>query len=274
MDSSNAPTFKQQELSGWTAKAKNYNDYAGAITRNAVQPLLAAVGIEFGSRLLDVACGPGYVAGGAFEQGAKAIGMDFSPTMVSQATSNFPQCEFREGDAEALPFDSNTFDAVVCAFGLLHLTEPDKAIEEAFRVLRPGGRYAFTVWATLDRHEFFNLVLAAIKTHGTLDVPLPPAPPMFRFSDPKESERALSKAGFKSVQVTELPLVWETKSPGEALDLLYKSTVRTAMMLEMQSPDALERIHQAVLDQMLRLKTGEVMRLAWPAVMTVAEKPL
>jgi len=273
MNSSKAPTFRQQELSGWSAKAKHYNDYAGAITRSAVQPLLDAVGIRSGARLLDVACGPGYVAGSAFEQGAKSMGIDFSPTMVSEAKSHFPQCEFREGDAEALPFDSDTFDAVVCAFGLLHLTEPDKAIQEAFRVLRPGGRYAFTVWATPDRHEFFTLVLGAIKTYGTLDVALPPAPPMFRFSDPKESERALSKAGFKRVQVTELPLVWEAKSPQEALDILYKSTVRMAMTLELQSPDALAQIHQAVLNQMLRLKTGEVTRLAWPAVMAVAEKP-
>jgi len=56
MNSSKAPTFRQQELSGWSAKAKHYNDYAGAITRSAVQPLLDAVGIRSGARLLDVAC--------------------------------------------------------------------------------------------------------------------------------------------------------------------------------------------------------------------------
>ena len=273
-DTSSAPTFKQQELAGWEGKATAYADYAGKITLHAVQPLLAAAGIEAGTRLLDVASGPGYVAGAAAARGAIAVGVDFAPSMVVEAKRNFPRAEFREGDAEALRFESNTFDAVICAFGLLHLAEPDKAISEAFRVLRSGGRYAFTVWCSPDKHEFFNLVLGAIKAHGTLDVPLPLAPPIFRFSDPKECKSALSAVGFVEVEVNELPLVWEPTSPREVLDLIYKSTVRTAMLLEMQATDALERIHQAVLDGVLQFKRGDAFRVAFPAVMAVGRKPL
>src|SRR5437667_1749216 len=108
---SGAPTFKQQELAGWDAKANAYDDYAGKITTQLVQPLLDAADVQPKKRLLDVACGPGYVTGGAVERGADAIGVDFAPAMVLEAKSKFPVAEFRRGDAEALPFDSGTFDA-------------------------------------------------------------------------------------------------------------------------------------------------------------------
>jgi ubiquinone/menaquinone biosynthesis C-methylase UbiE len=67
--------------------------------------------------------------------------------MVAAARRRYPRIEFREGDVENLAFDPASFDAVVRAFGILHIADPDKAIAEAYRVLRPDGRFAFTVWA-------------------------------------------------------------------------------------------------------------------------------
>ena len=59
--------------------------------------------------------------------------------MVAEARRRWPALTFREGDAEALPFESSSLDAVVMNFGLLHLARPDVALAEAFRVLRPAG---------------------------------------------------------------------------------------------------------------------------------------
>ncbi len=267
-------TFKQQELSGWDSKAKHYDDHAGAITRKAVELLLSAADVKTGTRLLDVACGPGYGAGYAAKQGAISIGVDFAPGMVAEAKKNFPNAEFHEGDAEALVFEDNAFDVVICAFGLLHFAEPDKAIAEAFRVLRPGGRYVFTVWSLPEKHDFFNLVLNAIESHGTFDVSLPPAPSTFRFSEHKECINALTTAGFTDIEVKELPLHWNPTSPEDLLSFLEKSSVRMAMILEKQTPEALAQIHQSILDGAQRLKQGESYKLAWPAVMAIARKPL
>ena len=61
---------------------------------------------------------------------------------------------------------TTSFDAVVCAFGILHCADPDKAMAEAYCVLRPDGRYAFTVWMSPDRHDFFAIVLKAIEIHA------------------------------------------------------------------------------------------------------------
>ncbi len=269
----NVATFKQKELSGWNAKAQAYDDYAGKITTQLVGPLLDAARVGTKTRLLDVACGPGYVAGAAAERGANAVGVDFAPSMVVEAKKNFPRAEFFEGDAESLQFKDDSFDAVVCAFGLGHLPDPDKAILEAFRVLRTEGRYAFSWWCSPEKHEFFALVFDALKAHGNLEVALPPAPPMFRFSDPQECRRELSRAGFGEVEVREHSLVYELESPQQALDLIYKSSVRTAMVLELQTKEALGRIHEAILKSALAFKRKEGFRIGWPAIIAAATKP-
>lgn len=267
------PTFKELEQAGWDRNASAYHEYAGQVTLPGVQAMLDAGHAGKGTRLLDTASGPGYGAGEATARGAQAIGIDIAAAMVAAARQRYPQTEFREGDAEALEFDEASFDAVVCPFGLLHMPEPDKAIAEAFSVLRPGGRFAFTVWCAADKHEFFALVLSAVQRHGTMEVGLPPAPPIFRFSDPQECERALTAVGFVDVQVTDLPLIHRATAPQEILSLLYRSTVRTSMVLERQSAEALDAIHQAILDGAEAYKVGAQYEIKWPAVVAVTRKP-
>jgi len=265
--------FKQQERSGWHAKAMHYDSHAGEITRTAVEILLTAANVTAGTKLLDVACGPGYIAGYAGKLGAIATGIDFAPGMVAAAKKNYPNVAFLEGDAEKLDFDDNTFDVVICAFGLLHFAEPDKAIAEAYRVLRPGGCYVFTVWSVPEKHDFFKIVLEAIKLHGTFDVSLPQAPSIFRFSDHEECENTLALTGFTEITVNELPLHWRPASPEELLSFLEKSSVRTAMVLERQSPEALNKIHQWILESATQLKRDDFLHLDWPAVMAFGKKP-
>jgi len=272
-DVSGGPTFKQQELAGWDAKANAYDDYAGKITTQIVKPLLDAADVTARTRVLDVACGPGYLAGAAAERGANALGVDFAPSMVGEAKKNFPRADFRHGDAEALQFDADSFDAVICGFGLGHLPEPDKAISEAYRVLRSGGRYAFSWWCAPDKHEFFALVFGALKAHGNLEVPLPPAPPIFRFSDPAECKRALSSARFTDIEVREHPLTYDIQSPQQVLDLIYKSAVRVAMVLELQTKEALGRIHEAILAGVKPHEGKAGFRIGWPAIVVSGRKP-
>lgn len=266
-------TFKELEQQSWTAKAGTYQSSLGKITYRAAEPLLDALKIGPGMSVLDVACGPGYGAAGAAARGAAAVGIDFAATMVAEAQRKFPAAEFREGDAEKLSFRDGSFDAVICLFGLLHFAEPERAIAEAYRVLRSGGRYALTVWAPLENHEFLSLVLRAIKTHGDIDIPLPPAPPFFRFSDREECQRALMTAGFLDPFISDVPLVWEPSSAEEFLEIVYKGTVRTALLLERQMADVRERIHQAIIQKAEEFKSGDTYRIGWSAVLAIARKP-
>ena len=264
-------TFRDLEHQGWLTKAAAYRDSFGKITEQAIAPILDTFGELSDKRLLDVACGTGELTAAALQRGARAEGVDFAATMVGKAREKYPAARFNEGDAEHLPYDNSTFDTVVCAFGLLHLQDPERAIAEGRRVLKPGGRYTFTVWGNVDQGgDFFKLVMGAITRHGTLDVPLPPAPPIFRFADFQECNRALTAAGFNAPSVRILQLQWRTKKPQDILDLIYKSIVRTPMILQAQAEDARERIHRAIVEGAESYRKDDVIELRFPAVLATA----
>jgi ubiquinone/menaquinone biosynthesis C-methylase UbiE len=153
-------------------------------------------------------------------------GIDFSAPQVRLARERYPGVRFEQADAEALPFDPDTFDAVVNAFGMCHFPNPEIALREAFRVLKRGGRVAFTVWDTPERAVAFGAVYAAVRAHGSMDVGLPAGPNFFLFSDPEQSTRALQDAGFVSPSCRQVPQVWGLSDPDELFKVFTEGTVR------------------------------------------------
>lgn len=266
-------TFKELEQSGWRDKAAAYDDIFALITRQAINPLLDSFGDLTGKRFLDVACGTGHLAAESAKRGAVAEGIDFADTMLVKASANYPDIAFHDDDAENLSYENSSFDAIACNFGLLHFENADTAISEAYRVLRSGGQFAFTAWCSPDQGcDFMRLVWGAVQTHGSLDVDLPPAPPMFRFADSEECESATQAAGFSNPEVSRLDLAWTANHPEEIIELIYKSVVRAPMVLEAQTPEARDRIHEAIIAGAEEFRSGSEIQLAFPAIMTVAKK--
>ena len=262
------PSFHAFEQQGWERAADYYGDAFGSLTSQTIPSLLSAAGVGKGTRLLDVASGPGYVAAAAAELGASAIGVDFSSEMVALAGRRYPAIDFREGDAEALAFPDASFDAVTINFGVLHLERPDRALAEARRVLKPGGRCAFTVWAVPDISIGFGIVLKAIEKHGRTDVGLPEGPPFFRFSDAAESMRTMSAVGFIHPLVQTVPLVWRLKSGDALCDAFLQGAVRTAALLRAQTPEAMTSIRRAIINDAEAYRTGDTIELPMAAVLT------
>ncbi len=266
-------TFKELEQSGWRNKAAAYDDIFALITRQAINPLLDSFGDLTEKRFLDVACGTGHLAAESARRGAIAEGIDFADTMLAKASANYPDIAFHQGDAENLSYENSSFDAIACNFGILHFENADTAISEAYRVLRSGGQFAFTAWCSPDQGgDFMRLVFGAVQAHGNLDVDLPPAPPMFRFADPKECESATQAAGFSKPEVSRLELVWTANHPDEILELIYKSVVRTPMVFEAQTSEDRERIHAAIISGAEEFRSGSKIQIAFPAIMTIATK--
>jgi len=222
--------------------------------------------------VLDVACGPGYVAERAAARKAMVVGLDFTAAMISEARARCPDLDFLEGDAHALPFPDATFDAVVMNFGLLHLARPDAALAEAWRVLRPGGRYGFTVWAESGARAGFGIVHHAIESHGTTAGALPPGPGFFRFSDPGECRQSLADAGFERPSTVGLQLSWKVASADALLDAILRGGVRTAALLRAQSPAALDAIRRAVSDAIQPFTGGPSAGVPMPVLLASASK--
>jgi SAM-dependent methyltransferase len=276
MSANDAPdpnAFRDFEHAGWEVNVSEYEDAFARLTNQAVEPLLDAVDLRPGIRLLDIATGPGYVAAAAAARGARVVGIDFSAPMVARARELNPAVEFQEGDAEALSFPDTSFDAVVMNFGILHLARPERAMKQAARVLKPGRCFAFTAWAKPEEAVGFGIILNAIQTHGNPEVQLPQGPPFFRFSDPAECDRTLREAGFSDVKVTRVPQVWRFHAPDEPLKAFYNGGVRIKAILRAQSSEALEAIRMAVRDAAEKLIRHGVIEIPMPAVLASALKP-
>jgi SAM-dependent methyltransferase len=264
--------FRDFEHAGWEQLPQRYHHAFSRLTAQVIEPLLDAAAVRSGTRVLDVATGPGYVAAAAARRGGRALGMDFAAAMVAEARRQNPGVEFKEGDAEALPFADGSFDAVVMNFGLLHLGGPERALAEAARVLRPGGRLGFTVWAKPEEARGFGIVLAAIQKHGNMNVPLPAGPPFFRFSEEAECHRSLLAAGLETPAVTKVPQVWRLGTPQELFEVMLGSTVRTGGLLRAQTREALEAIRAEIVNSAMQHRAGAGVELPMPAILASAAK--
>ena len=266
--------FKDFEHRGWGEVSGSYHSRIGKVTGQAASPLLDVVNLQAGSRLLDLACGTGTITNAGVERGANAIGLDFAGAMISEARKLHPGISFQEGDAEDLPFEDSDFDAVVCNFGIRHFPHPESAIAEAFRVLAPGGRYAFTEWVppSTTQESFHRIVREAVQAFGDLNVSVP-APPPHDFSDAGTSSEFLLAAGFTEPGQTELPLLGVWSQPEELLETIYNSLVRTRGLLEAQTEAVREQIHQAIIERAKQFERNGQIEIPMPAVINSASKP-
>jgi ubiquinone/menaquinone biosynthesis C-methylase UbiE len=242
-----AHEFKAFEAAGWSRRASTYGRVTGAITARFVEPLLDAAGVGAGMRVLDVATGPGHVAGAAAARGAEPVGVDIADGMLAVARRDYPQLDFRPGDAEALPFADCSFDAVVGAFVLNHLPRPEVAAAEFARVLVSGGRLALSVWDVPERMVFIGLLRDAVAQAGeALAGARTAGPDAFRFADDEQLRRLLDDAGLEDVVVETVAV--RHRVEGDATELwdgLLAGSVRSAAAVEALSPAARERARAA-----------------------------
>ncbi len=209
--------------------------------------------------VLDVACGPGYVSDAVKKIGAIPMGIDFSKKMVAIAETMFPELRFAQGDAQDLPGDDARFDRVLINFGLLHLSRPEQACAEAFRVLKSGGRFGFTVWAGPEENPGAKIVNDAIEAHADLNVLLPEGPPHYLYGENEECRNVLEQAGFdgNSMIYETRSVEWHLPTATYFFEAERDAAVRTAGLLARQSPATLDAIRSAIEEAVRRYARGE-----------------
>lgn len=238
--------FDAFEVAGWgTKEAATYDALAGRVTARFAEPLLDAVGAGAGTRLLDVATGPGYVAASAATRGAKVTAVDFSETMLAFARERTPEVEFVRGDATDLPFEDATFDAVTAAFLLLHVGAPERAVAEAARVLSPGGRAAFSVWDVPARGRWIGVFFDAFTAAGAHPpAEVPEGPSFFRLADDAEFTTLLAGGGLVDVDVSTVQFDLHVRDGDELWNGLVEGSVRVGPLILGQPDELRQRIRE------------------------------
>ena len=203
-------TRLQEEWTGERTVAawRKWHAQIAAFTRGATEAILEAAQLRSGVRVLDLACGVGdpalSIAAGVAPSG-RVTATDLGPGMMSLAEElarkkGLSNIDFREANAESLPFADASFDVLTCRFGIMFFPDLGKALRECLRVLKPGGRAAFVAWGKKEQ-PFFTTTAGIILNR----VPVPPPPPdpdgpsPFMFGERDRLRRALESAGFANV---------------------------------------------------------------------------
>jgi len=241
-----AEAFREFERRGHDRVARSYGDFFEPVTAGTIEALLDAAAVGRGTRVLDVACGPGVVAAAAAARGAAIVGVDLSSEMVAVARARHPTLNFREADAERLPFDEASLDAIVCNFGVGHFGRPEPVAVEFVRVLARGGHAALSWWDGPGRTRVNGIFFDAVAEAGVAaPAGVPAGPPPFRFSDDAELRALLTIAGLEKVTVRTLAWTHRIPSAEAWWQGGLSSLVRASASVLSQPADVQRRIRAA-----------------------------
>jgi SAM-dependent methyltransferase len=234
--------LKQKQRATWAMG--EYDRIADGLTISTDQTLRVAK-IRPGESVLDLATGTGITAIAARERGARVTGVDLTPELLAVARrkagdAGFDDIDFREGDAEALPFADATFDVVLSTCGHMFAPDQPKVAAELARVTRPGGRVVFLAW-TLEGGlgGWFRITNKHFPPPAGLASP-------FNWGNP-EMVRKLLGSAFRDLAFTRGDCPQFGDSPEDIWDLFstrYGPTIRAAASL---GSDALQAFRSEML---------------------------
>jgi SAM-dependent methyltransferase len=234
--------------------------------------LVAAARLGPGMRVIDVACGTGVLtlrAAEAICPGGAAVGLDFNPGMLAVARRKAPGIDWRQAPAEAIPFGSADFDAVLSQFGLMFFRDQRAAIREMWRVLRPGGRLAIAVWDSLESAPGYAAVTSLLaRLFGDDVADLLRAP--YSLGRPRLLERLLLDSGIERPRVSRV--AGEARFP--SVRSWMHTDVRGWTLAERLDDEQFERLVGEAEHELRGFVTADgSVRFDHPALIATARKP-
>lgn len=234
--------------------------------------LASAAALRPGLSVLDVACGTGVLAIDAarvVSPGGSVVGVDLNPGMLAVARRKSADVEWREAPAEALPFETATFDAVVSQFGLMFFQDQERALREMWRVIRPGGRLAVAVWDSLENTPGYSGVTSLLsRLFGDPIADLLRAP--YSLGDTEAFGALFSASGVQGATVARVP--------GEA----HFPSIRSWMHTDIRGWTLSDKIDDAQFEELVAEAEKELqgflapdgsVRFDHPALIASAQKP-
>ena len=263
--------FADRERAGWSDDGivGAYVSRFGPITDEVGKVLTDRVA-KPGQSVLDLCCGQGSLTAAMSSAGATVTGLDFSPTMLAIAAKTAPDASLHEGDATAMPFRDESFDAVVCNFGIMHIPDQPKALSEISRVLRPDGQFLMATWVGPEASPAFATVLGAVKTLADMST-APAQPDLFAFARPEMANEMMAGAGLNMVAHEVVTPAWEMDQPDELFEIFLTATVGAAMLIKSQTPEVVDAIRDRVTETVAeRFAAGSGYRVPVPVAVVTA----
>lgn len=263
-------TFKQGQRQAWEE-----GDYrpVGEMLEPAARMLVDRAGINAGQRVLDVATGSGSVAIAAAQAGAEVVGVDITDAWFDEARRRAAdagvEVVFGHGDAEDLPVDDESFDAVLSSFGAIFAPRHDVVASELARACRAGGTVAFTAWTPGGANDWIFSVIAN-------SLPSPPdfAAPSISWGDPDYvRERFSAQPMTFAFERPTLPVEFPSARAFESFILENSGPIITARRaLEDQGQwEAVSRTIREAIDASNEAHDGTY-RVAWDFLLAVGSK--
>lgn len=205
----------------FTAKiAENYEKYLAPVFFISTSKDLVSHLQGNPSSILEIAAGTGQVTRNIVSRfpEAKVTATDINTGMLDVAKKIVisENVNWQIADACELPFEDNSFDAVICQFGIMFFPDKQKAVNEAFRVLKPGGRFVFNTWDSLENNRICKIPDDVVNRVFEKDPP-PFYKIPFSMYDPVEIEGLLKNAGFNNIKVENKKIEGYSESPDNAV---------------------------------------------------------
>jgi ubiquinone/menaquinone biosynthesis C-methylase UbiE len=270
--------LKDQQRRQWRSNAASWDSQHDRLERETAavtQWLCREARIGPGMRVLDVACGSGHPAfdlARLLQPGGSVLATDLVEEMVEATLRRAREAGIRnlEGrvmDAEAIDLPDEGFDAVTCRFGVMFCPEPLKAMQEVRRVLKPGGRFALSVWDEAAKSPGQTVLGEALERFGRPRQPVDySAPGIYQLAPPGKLEGLLKEAGFSGVSVESLPLPVEY----ETFEALWERTMARPgpqrNLVQELSADELARLQDILADVVQRFTREGTIRLTMTAL--------
>lgn len=237
--------------------------------------------LRAGQRVLDLGSGTGYpalLAAQAVGSHGSVVGLDLADAMLAVArrkaqSLGLSNVTFRTADVTALPFEADSFDAVISRFCLMFLPDVPKAAGEIARVLKPGGYVAAAVWSVAEKNPYLRIPIDVVKQFVELPPPEPDQPGIFRLAKPGDLYGMVERAGLQGLADDEVTGEVSFDSVDEYWTSLLELAAPLQGLLTKLTPSQRREAESLIKLAAARYQQGSAVPLPIAIRIVVARKP-